>query len=301
MNTVTKLLLLAGLTAIAIVGVILCLVGRKNELEKQKTAHVRKSKKTASAPASAKKYTVWAAVSGAFALLFGIWCGYIFLSYALPDSEYVKTDIVIAENGYQDERFTAGGVVYEALPLTVDDVVCSQKATAVFTYKTKGILNGYLTGNYYRIETDSGFDLIWNGIDRLFAPAKDKEAVLAYYYGEAIDWVTYDYDSAEWDEDAIGTPVSAEVAAAMQAYLLLDVKSLPTEKLILEEYVTVTLGGKSSDGIVLHDHWFIVADGKAYWELDRNKTEDQRTELTLAVLPDEIAAPLLSLAEGMSQ
>ena len=296
MNTLTQIIILAVLALLGIAGVICGLLGRKGELEKQKLAHARKSKKSASTPASAKNYTILAALSAVFALAFGIWGIYIFLFHALPDDSYVKTDIVIAENGYQDQRFTADGVVYEALPLTVDDVACGEQATAVFTYKTKGLLNGYLTGNYYRIQNEKGFDLIWNGLDRLFAPADQKDAVLAYYFGEAIEWIRYDYANAEGG-DPDGVSVSAEVAAAMQAYLMLDVKSLPTQKLILEEHTTLSIAGRSSDGFVLHDHWFVVAEGIVYVELDRTETNDQRIERTLAALPEEISAPLAKLAE----
>lgn len=300
MNTITQIILLAVPTLLGIAGVIDGLLGRNAQLKKQKTAQVRKSRKTASAPAAAKRYAALAAVSGALALIFGVWCGWVILTHALPDDSYVKTDIVIAENGYQDQRFTADGVVYEALPLTVDDVACSEKATAVFTYKTEGFLNGYLTGNYYRIQNEKGFDLIWNGLDRLFAPADEKDAVLAYYFGEAIDWKRYDYANAEGgDPDGISVP--SEVAAAMQAYLMLDVKSLPTQKLILEEYTTLSIAGRSSDGFVLHDHWFVVAEGIVYVELDRTETNDQRIELTLAALPEEISAPLAKLAEGADE
>lgn len=298
MNTLTQIILLAVPTLLGIAGVIAGLLGRKTRLEKQKIAHVRKSRKTASAPAAAKQYTLLAAVSGALALIFGVWCGWVILAHALPDGSYVRTDIVIAENGYQDQRFTADGVVYEALPLTADDVACSEKATAVFTYKTKGFLNGYLTGNYYRIENPKGFDLIWNGIDRLFAPAGEREAILAYYFGEAIDWKYYDYAAVEGAEDPRGIALSDEAKAAMQAYLMLDVESLPTEAVIPEAYETISIAGKSSDGIVLHDLWFVVMEGKVYLELDRTETNDQRIQLTLAALPEEISAPLAKLAEG---
>ena len=100
MNTLLKIILFALLTVFSVIGVVFCLISRKKELERQKLAHVRKSKKSAPISSRAQTYSFGAAVAGAFALAFGIWGIYIFLFHALPGDGYVKTDIVIAENGY---------------------------------------------------------------------------------------------------------------------------------------------------------------------------------------------------------
>lgn len=297
MNILTKIVLLATLAVLGIGGVIGGLVCRKSAVNKQKQSHKRQSKKPMRTSPQVTAFTALAVGSGIWTLIFGIWGGYVVLSHALPDSDYIKTDIVIEENGYQDEQFTANGVVYEALPLSANDLVCKNLATAVFTYKTEGFLNGYLTGNYYRIENEKGFDLVWNGVDRLFAPVSEREAILAYYFDEAIVWKYYDWANAEWDEDPEGVIISQEAAGAMQAYLMLNVDSLPIEKVIPEEYETIAVEGKSSDGIVTYDYWFVVMEGKVYVQLDSATTNDQREELTLAALPDEIGAPLAKLAE----
>lgn len=299
MNLLISIIILTVLTLAGIAGVIGGLIGRKAVLQKQAQGQKRKSKKGSSAQTApgASRFTVLAIGSGLLALIFGIWGGYLFLTHALPRSGYVKTDIVIEEAGYQNERFTANGVVYEALPLNVNEKVCSTLADAVFTYKTPGLLNGYLTGNYYRIENSEGFDLIWNGLDVLFAPVEEKDKILSYYNGEAMEWKYFDYASVEWDEEPQGVALSEEASAAMQAYLKLDKASLPTEKVIPETYTTIAIESYSKDGIVSFDLWFVVWEGKVYLQLDSATTNDQREELTLAALPDEISAPLAKLAE----
>lgn len=299
MNTVTKIILFAALAALGIAGVTCGLIGRKAATDKQKQSHKRKSKKSPAGQTAprATVFAVLAAVSGIVTLISGGYCGYIVYIHAVPDADYVKTDIVIAENGYQDERFTADGVVYEVLPLPANDLVCEQLATPIFTYKTEGFLNGYLTGNYYSIENSKGFTLVWNGVDNLFAPAEERDAILSYYFGEAMEWNYYDYANADWDADPQGVALSEEAAGAMQAYLTLDTDSLATETVIPEAYETIAIEADSSDGIVAYDFWFVVMEGKVYVQLGSATTEDQREELTLAPLPDEISAPLAKLAE----
>jgi hypothetical protein len=309
MNTLTQIILFTVLALLGIAGVICGLLGRKAALKKRKHSHSRSGSHSHSNKKSSHKgysrhrvsrvmlFTVLTAASGTFALIFGLWGGYLFLTHALPASGYVKTDIVIEEAGYQNERFTANGIVYEALPLNVNEEVCSTLADAVFTYKTPGLLNGYLTGNYYRLQNSRNFDLIWNGLDVLFAPVEEKEKILSYYRSEALEWKYFDYASAEWDEEPQGVALSEEASAAMQAYLKLDTASLPTEKVIPESYTTIAIESYSKDGIVSFDLWFVVLEGKVYLQLDSATTNDQREELTLAALPDEISAPLVKLAE----
>ena len=309
MNLLISIIILTVLTLAGIAGVICGLLGRKAALKKRKHSHSRSGSHSQSNKKSSHKghrghrvsrvmlFTVLTVASGVFALVCGIWGGYLFLTHALPGSGYVKTDIVIEEAGYQNERFTADGVVYEALPLNVNEKVCSTLADAVFTYKTPGLLNGYLTGNYYRFQNSQDFDLIWNGLDVLFAPVEEKDKILSYYNGEALEWKYYDYASVEWDEEPQGVALSEEASAAMQAYLKLDKASLPTEKVIPETYTTIAIESYSKDGIVSFDLWFVVWEGKVYLQLDSATTNDQREELTLAALPDEISAPLAKLAE----
>ena len=39
----------------------------------------------------------------------------------MPPEDYVETKITVEENGYQDERFTADGKVYEVIDLYVNN------------------------------------------------------------------------------------------------------------------------------------------------------------------------------------
>ena len=76
----------------------------------------------------------------------------------MPPSDFVETDIVIEENGYQDARFTADGVVYEVLDFEANDDAYIENP--IFTYKTEGFLNRSQCGNYYKVENPQGFNIV---------------------------------------------------------------------------------------------------------------------------------------------
>ncbi len=123
--------------------------------------------------------------------------GFIVMVNTTPPDGFVETDIVIEENGYQDTRFTAGGIVYEVLEFQVYDL--DAISNPVFTYKTKGFLNGAQCGNYYAIDNDQGFNLVSDEFGSLFCPVEEKETVIAYYTDDAnlngyyMDWDRYEY------------------------------------------------------------------------------------------------------------
>ena len=48
---------------------------------------------------------------------------FIFVANTMPPEDYVETKITVEENGYQDERFTADGKVYEVIDLYVNNEV----------------------------------------------------------------------------------------------------------------------------------------------------------------------------------
>ena len=56
--------------------------------------------------------------------------GFIYAVNTLPPDDYVKTDILIEEDGYQSERFTADGVVYTVLPLASGQI--EKKESSLF-------------------------------------------------------------------------------------------------------------------------------------------------------------------------
>ena len=121
-----------------------------------------------------------------------------------PPEDFVETEIVIEENGYQSERFTADGVVYEVL----EDVyleVDGDELEAIFSYKEEGIMNRSQWGNYYRWENEPGFHLVCDGTGggSVFCPVEEREQVLAYYmdernwYWQCVLWSTEDVQDEE--------------------------------------------------------------------------------------------------------
>ncbi len=239
----------------------------------------------------------------------GILCGLLSLSalgygsylvyiHAAPPSDYVKTDLFIEESGYQNERFTVDGMVYEALLLDPDYYVCMENKTAVFSYKPNGFLNGYLSGNYFAIDNEHGFDMVWNGQDRLFAPADQAEEILKFYRADPEAWHLLDYGQEDENGDPVKVPLPDGAVTALRAYLELNVSELETTTAIAEDgYGTVEVFAQSRDGIVIFNPWFVVIEGKAYIHLKSTTTEKDQEEMTLAILPDEISAPLAALWE----
>ena len=97
---------------------------------------------------------------------------FAFIAYVntIPPEDFVETEIVIEENGYQDTKFTANGVVYHSLGLDVFDH--SYIKEPVFSYKTSGFLNGSQCGNYYKVENANNYNLVSDEYGLLFAPEK---------------------------------------------------------------------------------------------------------------------------------
>lgn len=228
--------------------------------------------------------------------------GYLVYIHAAPPADYVRTDRFIEEGGYQDERFTVDGVVYELLPLEPEYYACMDQKTAVFSYKPDGFLNGYLSGNYFAIANGQGFDLVWNGQDRLFAPAEQAEEIIAFYRNDAKDWYLLDYDSPDEKGDPGMVRLPDEAVTAIRAYWDLDLSALEQTTAIAEDgYDTVEVWADSSDKILYFNYWFVVIEGKTYVHLKTTTTAQDQKEMTLAILPDEISAPLAELLESESE
>ena len=115
----------------------------------------------------------------------------------ISDEPYVPTDIVIEEEGYQAERFTADGIVYVAVDLYVNYDIYEERNEPVFSYKAGKTIfsDNYERGNYYRVENDMDFDLVCDCYYTLFCPEEQKDSVLTYYLEQTdILWYTYNYD-----------------------------------------------------------------------------------------------------------
>lgn len=312
MTLTTKLILLFAAGTLLLVGAALSLwrvlVLRRRvktaQEERNRLKELRRKDKPilpgTKKPPALRNFFLCALLCGLLSLGALGYASYVTYLYAAPPSDYVDTDLWIEEDGYQDQRFTVEGVVYEALPLDCDELVCKEKMTAIFSYETKGFLNGYLTGNYYAIANDYGFDIVWNGIDLLFAPADQVEEILEFYRADPEAWYLLDYEQPDEEGDPAKIALDEGAISAIGAYLELDVSKLETTTAIAEDgYDTVEIWATSRDGIVLINHWFVVIDGKAYVHLSSATTEQNQEKMTLAILPDEISAPLAGLiAEG---
>lgn len=137
--------------------------------------------------------------------------GFILLVNTLPPDGFVQTDITIEEDGYQDTRFTADGVVYEVLSMELYDLAAMGEP--VFTYQTSGFLNGSQCGNYYLVPNEGDFSLVCDEFGVIFCPAEQKEAVYAYYY----ETQHHAYFLGDWGEPL--TPMSNRLHTEMDTYL----------------------------------------------------------------------------------
>ena len=74
------------------------------------------------------------------------------------EDEFVETDIEIDEIGYQDERFTSDGVVYESLDFTL---TCEEEVAEVpmFSYREDGLFGMFAGGYYCLVENEHGLTL----------------------------------------------------------------------------------------------------------------------------------------------
>lgn len=139
-------------------------------------------------------------VVGAILLLLPLGVGaYIMWTNFLLDVSTPETNIVIEEEGYPGETFTADGVVYEMLPIYPDFDYCFDHSEPVFTYIWQGVLGQNYPGTLSRVENPQNFDLIWNDCDTLYCPAQQVDEVMAYYSSQQdIQWT---YFSTSWLED----------------------------------------------------------------------------------------------------
>lgn len=312
MTLTTKLILLFAAGLLLLAGAILSLwrvmaLRRRVKTAKEERSRLKELRRKdkpilpdTKNPPALRYFVIATLLCGALSLGALGYASYVTYTYAAPPSDFVDTGVWIKESGYQDERFTANGKVYEALPLGCDEDVCKAKKTAVFSYKPDGFLNGYLSGNYFAIANDHGFDIVWNGLDRLFAPADQVEEIVDFYRADPAAWYLLDYEQADEVGDPKKLPLEDSAITAIRAYLELDVAKLKTTTAIAEDgYDTVEIWAASRDGIVIFNHWFVVIEGKTYIHLKSTTTEKDQEEMTLAILSDEISAPLAGLiAEG---
>ena len=209
----------------------------------------------------------------------------------MPPGDFVKTEIEIEENGYQDTRFTADGVVYEAL----DFFVCDEDKIndPIFYYETKGFLNGALCGNYYAIENSHGFHLVSDGGGLLFCPVDEKAQVIAYYTD--TDNLCGYYDDFEGRSFGLFDDEMGSI------YDFLDdkIEYLPEKEIVLDEVEQFEIKLVCEENLVyVKSHWFLILNGDLYYIEELEFEDDDGMEYTLILLPDEISQPLLDIHNG---
>ena len=213
---------------------------------------------------------------------------FIVIVNSLPPEGFVKTEIVIEENGYQDTRFTADGVVYEVLDFQVHDTdaICNP----VFSYQTNGLLNGSQCGNYYAIDNSQGFRLISDNSGHLFVPVEEKELVTEYYTNVANVCGYYD----DWDEREF--KLSDDENAVVQDFLNTNIELLHQEKIVLDDAEKFEIKLICTEGIIhVESHWFLIFNDELYYIADSDFAEDHGIVYTLIELPHEIADTLLEM------
>ncbi len=216
---------------------------------------------------------------------------FIAIVNTLPPEGFVKTDIVIEEDGYQDTRFTADGIVYEVLDFSVYDI--DAMTTPVFTYYTSGFLNGARCGNYFTVENGQGFSLVCSEYGALFCPAGEKEEVIAYYTD--VENLYVRYGSFENGYEIL----EGQDAAGIEDFLDLDLTALSEVKVVLEEPEEFRIELFCKEELIyVNEYWFVILNGKVYYEQGYDFTEDDEIEYTLFELPSEIADALLAIHEN---
>ena len=213
---------------------------------------------------------------------------FIVIVNEMPPDGFVETEIVIEENGYQDTRFTADGVIYEVLDFQVYDT--DAISNPIFTYKTDGFLNGSQCGNDYVINNNQGFNLVSDEFGLLFCPIEERESVIAYY----TDIANLDgyYDNWEGQE----LKLSGDKKEAIRYFLNLDISSLHQEQIILEDAEEFEIKLVCKENLIyVESHWFLILNDVLYYVYDSDFAEDDGLQYTLIKLPDAVSEPLLNI------
>lgn len=213
---------------------------------------------------------------------------FIVIVNTMPPDGFVETEIVIDENGYQDTRFTADGVVYEVLDFQVYNN--NAISNPIFTYKTAGFLNGSQCGNYYAIDNNQNFNLVSDEFGLLFCPVEERECVITYY----TDIANLDgyYDDLEGQEFKL----SDDGKEAIQYLGNLDISSLHQEQIVLEDAEEFEIKLVCKENLIyVESHWFLIFNDELYYVYDSDFAEDDGLQYTLIKLPDAVSEPLLNI------
>lgn len=207
----------------------------------------------------------------------------------VPPEDFVQTDIEIDEIGFQEKRFTANGVVYEVLDLSLT-YETDVEEQPVFTYKEDGLFGASQYGNYYSVKNSQGFDLVSDGCGTLFCPVTEKERVIEYYTDISRCNAYYD----DWDGRYYRLTDGEK--QSVSELLDTDTKELPQKTVVLEEADEFEISFISEDRFIyVKDYSFLVLDGELYCVSEYEYEDDYNCKYTMNKLPDKIAQALLAI------
>lgn len=207
--------------------------------------------------------------------------GGILLENAKIPEDFQHTGIVIEENCYQPQTFTANGTVYHALPLEAHPDGCAMVAEAVFCYKPEGFLNRSQWGNYYRLRNDQGFDLIWDGYSQLYCPEDQTDAILGYYHTCGSVWMR---------EEMLSLP--KQLTDALNGYLENRAEDIGAQALetIPVEY---SIDQCSADGLVIRESLWLGITENGVYDLTMPIYDANDQQIYYGIpMPDKISALL---------
>ncbi len=208
--------------------------------------------------------------------------GFIVWVNTTPPEDYVKTDIMIEEDGYQSDKFTANGVVYKSLELYIDGEIRGFKP--VFSYETSGFLNGSQCGNYYEVENPKDFPLFCDDGGKLFVPQNEYKKISQYYHNKD-NYCGYLYDSN-------GNKKYLDDASVTQITDYVD-ENQATKTIIINHNNEIDLHIVSKDGIVYMDfHSFIIHKDSLYCVCISEYLGNNNTKYTVLEIPRELAEPI---------
>lgn len=213
--------------------------------------------------------------------------GFVIYENATPPDGFVETAIIIEEDGYQPERFTADGITYLRLPFNA----ASQRGEAVFTYKGAGWYNADEWGNYYRIENGIGCDLVSDRYSGLFCPEDQYDRVVDTYENtreEASIWFG--------PEQEIET--SDELRAAFRAIQAMEGEGVRM-RFAEGGFHMLSITERSFDGVVLHDSIPLLYTPKGVFLQRVYQIRDDHYTFHALELPGEISTLMEELYAGI--
>ena len=204
----------------------------------------------------------------------------------VDEENFVQTDIVIDESGYQDEKFTADGVKYSVLDFTLTYDVDNEP---IFTYKGD-FFNLWDCGNYYAVENEQDFDLVSDGCGTLFCPDSQRDEIIEYYTDSANYNAYYD----DWDESRF--KLSKKDKKVARELIDADIESLPEKRIAIEDAEEFSIELESIDELLYVDTYnFLIFNKKLYLVEDWDYDEDDNCVYIMKKLPEDIAEKIIEI------